>query len=122
MRILVLLFSITFFISCSVVGHKSASSNNKLDEYGKKTGVWVENEKNSISVYKYKNDLRHGKYRSYFENGDLSIKGHYFKGKKNGKFISYTGSYHFIVFRIKGSVIHFKNGESIKSKTFNSGL
>ncbi len=103
-------------------GRISTINKNKVDQNGKKTGIWIIKEENRIDLYKYKNGLKQGKYRSYFENGNLSIKGHFINDEKNSRFVTYTGAHYLLFFRSKASILIYKKGKYIKGKTYNKGL
>jgi antitoxin component YwqK of YwqJK toxin-antitoxin module len=82
-------FLILFFCSCCP---KYFNTINQYSKDNKKDGVWityVDSTKN-YSISNFKNGVLHGNFTEYFENGIVSIKGTYFNGKKDKKWLYFT--------------------------------
>lgn len=66
----------------------------EIDFEGKKQGEWIEDDMNygyRIRVItNYKNDIKDGKFFSFYYNGNKCEEGYYKNGKKEGKYIRYN--------------------------------
>jgi hypothetical protein len=81
-----------FFFSCST--YHSAHNINRTRR-GEKTGSWIEqdtadNSLSIIAINKYKHGIKHGKHIAWYaSNGVICQKGHYKKGRRNGRWCFY---------------------------------
>lgn len=63
-----------------------------------------------MEIVTYKEDIKHGKYIRYYEDGKIAEVGRYFKGEKTGRWKGYRTSgslsYSFLYFR--GRTLSYK--------------
>ncbi|MEA3496507.1 MAG: hypothetical protein U9R42_10770 [Bacteroidota bacterium] len=82
---------------------------------GKKDGVWTKYRNNKVvSEYKYKNDIKYGEYKEYYQDGALRIKGILYERIKIGNKVN---TYVFDGQRLS----YYKNGNIEKRESFDMG-
>ncbi len=67
-----------------VLNHK-----NFVDSLGRKQGLWITEKGIKIECY-YKDDLRHGEFKSHHKNGEIYGLGNYNNGEKVSKWYTYN--------------------------------